>query len=44
MCSVVKGYRVLFVIAFLVQCSLLLEVIMFMPELAPFPTSFSKLF
>lgn len=35
MCSVVKGYKVgFFVIAFLVVCSLLLEVILFMPDLA----------
>lgn len=47
LCSVVKGYKGLkgiFVIAFLVVCSFLLEVIMLMPDLAPFPTNFSKLF
>lgn len=44
MWTVVKRYWVLFVIAFLIVGSLLLEAIMFMPDLAPFPTRFSKLF
>lgn len=44
MCSIVKGYGGVSVIAFLVVCSHLLEVIMFMPDLPLFPTTFSKLF
>lgn len=32
--------KAFFVIPFLIMCSFLLEVITFMPELAPFPTSF----